>query len=76
MYISKTMREAPAKWVDPYTRTEVLGMDVDKKADVVATYRRNGRVNRSTVRLDDNGERYFPACRERVYLVDLKAATA
>lgn len=73
MYIKKSLRDAPAKWCDPFTRTEVLSMDEDKNLSVVATYRRNGRVNRSSVRLDERGDRYFPACGERVYLADLRS---
>ena len=73
MYIKKSLRDAPAKWLDPFTRTEVLSMETDKSLSVVATYRRNGRVNHSIVRLDSRGERYFPACGERVYIADLRA---
>ena len=73
MYTKKALRDAPAKWVDPFTRTEVLSMEHNKDLNVVATYRRNGRVNRSTVRLDSRGDRYFPACGERCYIADLRA---
>ncbi len=74
MYASKSLREAPAKFVHPYTGAEILTMDVDKKLDVVVTWRTSGKVCRTTVRLDDNGERYFPARGVRVYLSDLRSA--
>lgn len=75
MYFKNSIRTAPAKWVYPRLGIEIISMALDKRLDVVATYRRNGRTGRQIVRTDEYG-RYIRISAERIYLDELRAAAA
>ena len=72
-YFKNSIRTAPAKWVYPRLELEILSLVADRNADVVATWRRNGRCGKQIVRNDQYG-RYLCVNRERIYLDELRAA--
>ena len=51
---------------------EILGMEIDRSLDVIVRYRHNGKISKSTVRLDRDGQHYFCAAKQKVYYSDLR----
>lgn len=74
VYINKQARQAPAIYVSKRLGLEIISFQLDKKLDVVATYRRGGRCGRQAVRTDEYGG-YLCIDRERIYMDELRKAT-
>lgn len=53
---------------------EILDIRENKHLDVVVEYRWHGKISKSTVRIDEDGFRYFFAAKAKIYYQDLRRA--
>lgn len=75
MYFKKEISTAPAIYVYKRMGLEIVSFKVDKKLDIIATYRREGRCGRQAVRTDEYGG-YLCIGRERIYMDELRRVAA
>ena len=71
MYFKKEISNAPAIYTCKRMGLEIISFKVDKKLDVIATYRREGRCGRQAVRTDEYGG-YLAFGGERIYMDELR----
>lgn len=53
-------------------KIELLSFHQDKKLDIIATYRYDGKIGHAIVRTSQRGESYFNTHGNRVYITDLR----